>query len=133
MLEIKDIVEILNDNDLSEVEELIVKEDHCLINFYFDFDKDVEAAAKAYADEESTEGTKVWMEDFYLPYLYDYANDEVLEIIEEITEDLDVEGEMMAFQMNEKIASYVQFMVLFNNEGCNVSIEDVVKEYMNKK
>ncbi|MFY9276329.1 MAG: hypothetical protein WAO68_05230, partial [Clostridium sp.] len=74
-----------------------------------------------------------WMSEFYLPYLYDYANDEVLEIVEEIIEDLDVEGEMMAFQMNEKTAGYVQFMVLFNEEGCDVAIEEVVKEYMNKK
>ena len=40
---------------------------------------------------------------------------------------------MMAFQMNEKTAGYVQFMVLFNEEGCDVAIEEVVKEYMNKK
>ena len=104
-----------------------------LINFYFDFDKDVEAAAKAYADDESTAGSEEWMKEFYLPYLYDYANDEVLEIVEEIIEDLDVEGEMMAFQMNEKTAGYVQFMVLFNEEGYDVAIEEIVKEYMRKK
>ena len=108
-MNVKDIINILNDNGLSEVEELVAADKYSLINFYFDFDKDVEAAAKA------------------------YANDEVLEIVEEIIEDLDVEGEMMAFQMNEKTAGYVQFMVLFNEEGCDVAIEEVVKEYMNKK
>ena len=56
-----------------------------------------------------------------------------LEIVEEIIEDLDVEGEMMAFQMNEKTAGYVQFMVLFNEEGYDVAIEEIVKEYMRKK
>lgn len=132
-MNVKDIINILNDNGLSEVEELVAADKYSLINFYFDFDKDVEAAAKAYADDESTAGSEEWMNEFYLPYLYDYANDEVLEIVEEIIEDLDVEGEMMAFQMNEKTAGYVQFMVLFNEEGCDVAIEKVVKEYMNKK
>lgn len=132
-MDIREIVEILNDNDLSEVEELVVKKDYCLINFYLDFDKDVNDAAKAYADTESEAGTESWMNDYYLPYLYDYANDEVLEIIEEITEDLDVECEMMAFQMNEKTSAYVQFMVLFSEEGTDVSIEEVVKDYMNQK
>ena len=132
-MDIREIVEILNDNDLSEVEELVVKKDYCLINFYLDFDKDVNDAAKAYADAESEAGTESWMNDYYLPYLYDYANDEVLEIIEEITEDLDVECEMMAFQMNEKTSAYVQFMVLFSEEGTDVSIEEVVKDYMNQK
>ena len=128
-----EIVKILKENDLSDVEVLKNTEEYILVNFYFDFDKDVEAAAKAYADDESTAGSEEWMNEFYLPYLYDYANDEVLEIVEEIIEDLDVEGEMMAFQMNEKTAGYVQFMVLFNEEGCDVAIEEVVKEYMNKK
>ena len=99
-MNIKDIIDILNDNGLSEIEELVSGDKYSLINFYFDFDKDVEEAAKAYADDESTAGSEEWMKEFYLPYLYDYANDEVLEIVEEIIEDLDVEGEIMAFQMN---------------------------------
>lgn len=132
-MNIKDIVESLKDNDLSEIEELVVTDKYCLINFYFDFDKDIDDGAKAYADAESTSGTEEWMNEYYLPYLYDFANDEVLDIVEEIIEDLDVEGEMMAFQMNEKSSDYVQFMVLFSEEGCDVSIEDVVKDYMNKK
>ena len=64
---------------------------------------------------------------------YKYYGNIEKQIVEEIIEDLDVEGEMMAFQMNEKTAGYVQFMVLFNEEGCDVAIEEVVKEYMNKK
>ena len=121
-MNIKDIIDILNDNGLSEIEELVSGDKYSLINFYFDFDKDVEAAAKAYADDESTASSEEWMKEFYLPYLYDYA-----------IEDLDVEGEMMAFQMNEKTAGYVQFMVLFNEEGYDVAIEEIVKEYMRKK
>ena len=132
-MNVKDIIDILNNNGLSEVEELVSGDKYSLINFYFDFDKDVEEAAKSYADDESTAGSEEWMKEFYLPYLYDYANDEVLEIVEEIIEDLDVEGEMMAFQMNEKTAGYVQFMVLFNEEGYDVAIEEIVKEYMRKK
>ena len=46
--------------------------------------------------------------DSYFPYLYDFANDEVLEIIEDIIEDLEIEGEMMAIQMTEKTSDYVQ-------------------------
>ena len=45
--------------------------------------------------------------------LYDFANDEVLEVIEQVIETLDVEGEMMAFQMTEKTSDYVQVIALF--------------------
>lgn len=104
------------------------------MNFYFDFDKDLQDAAKAYANEESKEEefSAKWYSEYYFPYLYDFANDEVLEVIEEIIESLDLEGEMMAFQMTEKTSDYVQFMALFTEEESNVAIEEVVREYLSK-
>ena len=133
-MNVKDIINILNDNGLSEVEELVAADKYSLINFYFDFDKDLQDAAKAYANEESKEEefSAKWYSEYYFPYLYDFANDEVLEVIEEIIESLDLEGEMMAFQMTEKTSDYVQFMALFTEEESNVAIEEVVREYLSK-
>ena len=129
-----EIVKILKENDLSDVEVLKNTEEYILVNFYFDFDKDLQDAAKAYANEESKEEefSAKWYSEYYFPYLYDFANDEVLEVIEEIIESLDLEGEMMAFQMTEKTSDYVQFMALFTEEESNISIEEVVKDYMSK-
>lgn len=128
------IIKILNENELSEIEVLKKDDDFVLINFYFDFDKDVLDAAKVYSNEESSleEYSKDWYKEYYFPYLYDFANDEVLEIIEEIVEELGIEGEMMAIQMTEKTSDYVQFMALFTEEDSNISIEEVVKDYMSK-
>lgn len=133
MQELK-IIKILQENDLSEVEILKREEEFILVNFYFDFDKDLLDAAKAYANDESNleENSKEWYSEYYFPYLYDFANDEVLEVIEDIIEELDIEGEMMAFQMTEKTSDYVQFMALFTEEDSNVSIEEVVKDFMAK-
>ena len=129
-----EIVKILKENDLSDVEDLKNTEEYILVNFYFDFDKDLQDAAKAYANEESKEEefSAKWYSEYYFPYLYDFANDEVLEVIEEIIESLDLEGEMMAFQMTEKTSDYVQFMALFTEEESNVAIEEVVREYLSK-
>ena len=128
------IIKILNENELSEIEVLKKDDDFVLINFYFDFDKDVLDAAKAYSNEESSleEYSKDWYKEYYFPYLYDFANDEVLEIIEEIVEELGIEGEMMAIQMTEKTSDYVQFMALFTEEDSNISIEEAVKDYVSK-
>lgn len=128
------IIKILNENELSEIEVLKKDDDFVLINFYFDFDKDVVDAAKSYSNEESSleEYSKDWYKEYYFPYLYDFANDEVLEIIEEIVEELGIEGEMMAIQMTEKTSDYVQFMALFTEEDSNISIEEAVKDYVSK-
>lgn len=128
------IINVLKENDLSDVEILRSQDELLLVNFYFDFDKDLLDAAKAYANDESglEENSKEWLDDYYFAYLYDFANDEVLEIIEEVSEDFDVAGEMMAVQMTEKTSDYVQFMVLFTEEDSDISIEDVVREYLEK-
>ena len=129
-----EIINILKENDLSDVEVLKNEEKYVLVNFYFDFDKDLQDAAKAYANIESNEEefSNAWYNEYYFPYLYDFANDEVLEVIEQVIETLDVEGEMMAFQMTEKTSDYVQVMALFTEEDSNVVIEDVVREYIAK-
>lgn len=126
-----EIVKFLNENDLSDVEVLKSNKDLVLVNFYLDFDKDLLDAAKAYADDECEDSeSKEWEQDYYLPYLYDYANDEVLSIVEDITEDLEIAGEFMAFQMKDKSAEYVQFMALFTEEDSDIVFEDVVREFI---
>ena len=129
-----EIINILKENDLSDVEVLKNEEEYVLVNFYFDFDKDLQDAAKAYANSESNEEefSNAWYNEYYFPYIYDFANDEVLEVLEQVIETLDVEGVMMAFQMTENTSDYVQVMALFTEEDSNVVIEDVVREYIAK-
>ena len=40
-----EIINILKENDLSDVEVLKNEEEYVLVNFYFDFDKDLQDAA----------------------------------------------------------------------------------------
>lgn len=127
-----EILNILDQNGLSEIEELRNVEDHILVKFYFDFDDAVLNAAKAYSNDESDyePESKEWLSEYFIPYLYDYANDSVLEIIEEIVEDVDVAGELMAFQMDAKNSNYVQFMALFTEQENTLTIEEAVKDFI---
>lgn len=127
-----EILNILDQNGLSEIEELRNVEDHILVKFYFDFDDAVLNAAKAYSNHESDyePESKEWLSEYFIPYLYDYANDSVLEIIEEIVEDVDVAGELMAFQMDAKNSNYVQFMALFTEQENTLTIEEAVKDFI---
>lgn len=131
-MNITEILNILDENNLSEIEELRSEEDLLLVKFYFDFDEDVLNAAKAYANEESDyEFESIeWIKEYFIPYLYDFANDEVLSIIEEIVDELDVSGEIMAFQMDSNNSNYTQFMALFTNGLDDITIEEVVKDFI---
>ncbi len=126
------IIEILEENNLTEIEELKKEDGVFLVKFFLDFDDDVLSAARSYANEESDyeEESDEWYKDYFIPYLYDYGNDEVVDIIEEIVEELDIAGEVMAFQISASNFEFIQFMALFMEEDTEITIEDVAKEYI---
>ena len=126
------IIEILEENNLTGIEELKKEDGVFLVKFFLDFNDDVLSAARSYANEESDyeEESDEWYKDYFIPYLYDYGNDEVVDIIEEIVEELDIAGEVMAFQISASNFEFIQFMALFTEEDTEISIEDVAKEYI---
>ena len=89
-----EIIEILEENNLTEIEELKNEDGVFLVKFFLDFDNDVISAARSYANDESDyeEESDEWYKEYFIPYLYDYGNDEVVDIIEEIVEELDRTG-----------------------------------------
>lgn len=131
-MESKKIIEILEENNLTEIEELKNEDGVCLVKFFLDFDEDVLNAARSYSNEESDyeEESSEWYKEYFIPYLYDYGNDEVVDIIEEIVEELDIAGEVMAFQMSSTSYEFMQFMALFTDQDQDLTIEDVAKEYI---
>ncbi|WP_066894402.1 hypothetical protein [Clostridium nigeriense] len=126
------IIKILEENNLSEIEELKNENGIFLVKFFLDFDEDVLSAARSYSNEESDyeEESNEWFKEYFIPYLYEYGNDEVVDIIEEIVEDLDICGEVMAFQMNSSNYEFMQVMALFTAEDQDLTIEEVAKEFI---
>ena len=126
------IIKILEENNLSEIEELKNENGIFLVKFFLDFDEDVLSAARSYSNEESDyeEESNEWFKEYFIPYLYEYGNDEVVDIVEEIVEDLDICGEVMAFQMNSSNYEFMQVMALFTAEDQDLTIEEVAKEFI---
>ncbi|MEG0296435.1 MAG: hypothetical protein RR620_06915 [Clostridium sp.] len=127
-----EILEVLEENALQELEVLKDEEDCLLVRFFFDFDDETIAAAKAYSNDESdyeAESTE-WYNEYYLPYLYDYASDEMVDMVEDIIEEHDIAGEVMGIQMDAKNAGFTQFLVLFTSNESTISMEDVAKDFI---
>ena len=76
-MDISEIREFLEDNDLSDVEEIKQEDDYVLVKFYYDFDKEELAAAKTYSNEESDfeSGSDEWYNEYYIPYLKEIAEE----------------------------------------------------------
>lgn len=126
------IIDILEENLLSQIEELRSEKDLFLVRFYLDFDEVVLSAAKSYSNEESDyeEESLEWYKEYFIPYLYEYGNDEVVDIIEEIVDELDISGEIMAFQIDNTSYETMQFMALFTDNDKEITIEDVAREFI---
>jgi hypothetical protein len=131
-MKVDKIISMLDENLLSDIEELKNEEEMFLVKFLFEFDEDVLNAARSYSNEESDyeEESSEWYTEYFLPYLYEYGNDEVVDIIEEIVDELEISGEVMAFQMDPSNFEGLKFMALFTEEDSDISIEDVAKEFV---
>lgn len=131
-MDVNKIISILNENYLSEIEELKNEEGIILLKFFLDFDEVVLSAAKSYANDESDYDAESpeWYREYFIPYLYEYGNDEVLDVIEEITEEFEISGELMAFQMDLANYESMQFMALFTQDNDDISIEDFAKDFI---
>jgi hypothetical protein len=129
-LDKKAIIQMLEKNELSQIEEIEYKDGAVVLRFFYDFDEDEIEAARAYSNDESEdeENGDTWYEEFFLPYLYDLAVDNAGEVVEEIMEALDVEAQFVAYEMDEEEYSYNEFIAVFSPRGKAVEIEQVLDE-----
>lgn len=126
----KAIIEMLEENDLTDIEELQYNENALVLRLYYDFDEASIDAAKAYAKDESEEeeGSETWYDEFFLPYLNDLAVDEVGEIIEEIMEEVDVDAQFVSYEIDSEEFSYNEFIAAFFPKGKGMEIEKVLED-----
>jgi hypothetical protein len=129
-LDKKAIMQVLEKNEFSQIEEIEYKEGTIVLRFFYDFDEDEIEAAKAYSNDESEdeENGDTWYEEFFLPYLFDLAVDNAGEVIEEIMEELDLDAQFVSYEMDEEEYSYNEFIAVFSPKGKGLEIEQVLDE-----
>ncbi|GAA0070578.1 hypothetical protein UT300003_21020 [Clostridium sardiniense] len=127
-----DIIEILEDNGLTEIQEVLVKDDRVVLEFFYDFDNEELNAAKAYANEESDleEGSDEWNRDWFIPYLLDIAKDNIESTIEEINDELEFEGMAHELNIDGNNKDYIKFISVFCTEDCDVELEEMLNDYL---
>ena len=127
-----EIIDFLEDNGLSEVEEVKNTDDYIVLKFYYDFDNEELSGAKEYANEESDseEESDEWYKDYYLSYLGDIAKDNCSEIIEEASEEFEIEGMCKPLEMDNNASSYMKFIAVFNKGLDDIDLEEILNDYV---
>lgn len=131
-MDISEIKSFLEDNDLSDVEEIKQEDDYILLKFYYDFDKDELMAAKSYSNEESDfeAESDEWYNEYYIPFLKDIADDNVESIVEDAAEEFEIEGKYKSLIMESGELGYLRFVAVFSAEMDESEMEDILNDYV---
>lgn len=131
-MDISEIKSFLEDNDLSDVEEIKQEDDYILLKFYYDFDKDELMAAKSYSNEESDfeAESDEWYNEYYIPFLKDIADDNVESIVEDAAEEFEIEGKYKSLVMESGELGYLRFVAVFSAEMDEIEMEDILNDYV---
>jgi hypothetical protein len=126
------ITSFLIQNGLSEIEEINSKDDVFAVRFYYNFDENELAAAKAYADDECVEDDIVddkldtWNKEFFIPYLNELAVDNVGDIIEDAIEEFTIDAQFVSYDIDETDYEFNEFVAIFYKKDLDIKIEDVL-------
>ncbi|SFD37562.1 hypothetical protein [Clostridium uliginosum] len=127
-----EIMDYLEENGLSEIEEVKTTDDFLVIKFFYDFDKEEIEAAESYAKEESDfeAESEEWYSEFYIPYLKDIAIDNVEGIMEDLMEDLELEGKFKHMEIEASNCGYLKFVSAFSSDDNEIDLEEVLNDYV---
>lgn len=124
------VIEYLKSNDFEDVEEIKYKDESLIVRFYYDFDDSEIEAASAYANDECEEESEgeIWYNKFFIPYLNDIVVDNVGEIIENCSEEFDLEAQFITYDIDEEQIEYAEIIAEFANRGEEIDVEKAVDD-----
>lgn len=124
------VIEYLKSNDFEDVEEIKYKDESLIVRFYYDFDDSEIEAASAYANDECEEESEgeTWYNKFFIPYLNDIVVDNVGEIIENCSEEFDLEAQFITYDIDEEQIEYAEIIAEFANRGQEIDVEKAVDD-----
>lgn len=126
-----EIINYLEENDLTEIEEIKQNSDCLIIKFCYDFDKEELSAAKSYSNEESDfeQESDGWYNEYYIPFLKDIAIDNVSSIVEEIMDEFEIEGNYKEIGIDGGNNEYFKFLAAFSSELSDAELEEILNDY----
>lgn len=127
-----EIAQRLEQEGLTEIEEVLVENDKVILEFFYDFDREELSAARAYANEESDleEDSNEWKAEWYIPYLLDIAKDNIENVIEEIDDDFEVSGVFQEVKIDGNNNDYIKFVAVFCTDDCDEDLEEILSDYL---
>ncbi|WP_010291706.1 hypothetical protein [Clostridium senegalense] len=123
----KKIINFLEECDLEDVKDKSFDKSKSIFNFTYYFDDLELESASEYANDECEEEkqSESWYYDYLLPYLTDFAMDNVEDVINDCSEEMDLNYELICYEPSEDNFEHINFLVIFSKEEIE-NIDDIV-------
>lgn len=120
-----EIIDFLDENGLNDIEEITYKKEFIVLRAFYDFDEEEIEAAKNYADNEcNDDDSDKWREEYFLPFLSDISSDNIKEIMEDLTDKFDIDGQFVIYDVDNE--ERCEVIAIFSNE--DFDIENVLED-----
>ena len=108
----KKIINFLEECDLEDVKDKSFDKSKSIFNFTYYFDDLELESASEYANDECEEEkqSESWYYDYLLPYLTDFAMDNVEDVINDCSEEMDLNYELICYEPSEDNFEHINFL-----------------------
>ncbi|ETA79848.1 hypothetical protein [Youngiibacter fragilis] len=127
-MEKKDIISMMEDKGLSDIEILKDEEGVLVVRAFYDFDEEELASAASFAKEEAEEESDEYYFDHMFPFLTDLAVDNIGDIVEEIIEDENIDGQFVTYDIDPEDYGTIEVILMFLKDDLDVDFETVLEE-----
>jgi hypothetical protein len=130
MLNKEKIIEFLENEGFDEIDEIQYKNDILVFNLFYSYDDAEIDAAKDFANENYSEenGEDEWYNEYFLPYLIDIASDNVRDILSDLCEEFNLEGEFVAYELDRDNYEQCEFTIILAEQGTDIDVDKILKE-----
>lgn len=121
------ILKFMDLEGISECDDISYSNNEFIINAYYTFERAEVEAAKAFANESYKELTDdVWYDEYYFPYLYDIAGDNINEMLEDIKEEEGINYDWILYEMDIKANDKCEVLFVFSKN--DIEIEKIIEK-----
>jgi hypothetical protein len=126
----KRIMEMLEKEGLDEIDQIEYKKDIQVYDFFYTYDSEELESAKAFANESTEKdiSQKEWNEKYFLPFLTEIAADNIRDILGDICDELKLQGEFVAYEIDEDSFEQCEFVIILSEEGTEINVDDIFTE-----
>lgn len=124
------VMEFLEREGLDEVDEIEYKDSILVYDFFYTYDDDEMEAARDYANEnyDSEKGEDEWYEGYFLPYLTDVAADNVKDMLNDLCEKFELEGEFIVYEIEKDSYEQCEFALVIAPKETKFNMDEILEE-----